>query len=148
MKKKNFLSLPSAAILVFFSLAEAQQPAKIPRIGFIYSSRTPADTSPQFDAFTLRLRDLGYVEGKNILIERRHAEGRLDRMPALVNDLLQQQVDVIVATNNVVIQAAIKATKRIPIVMLSSVDPVVAGYVKSFAHPGGNIQLRINKGTY
>jgi putative ABC transport system substrate-binding protein len=139
MKGKKFLSLPSAAILVFFSFADAQQPAKIPRVGFIYSSRTPVDASPQFDAFTLRLRDLGYGEGKNILIERRHAEGRLDRIPALVNDLVQQQVDVIVATNNVAIQAAKKATKTIPIVIMSTVDPVVAGYVKSFAEPGGNI---------
>jgi putative ABC transport system substrate-binding protein len=85
------------------------------------------------------LRDLGYVEGENILIERRYAEGRLDRMPALVNDLVQQKVDVIVAPNNVVIRAAKKATKTIPIVMISSIDPVAAGYVKSFAHPGGNI---------
>jgi putative tryptophan/tyrosine transport system substrate-binding protein len=85
------------------------------------------------------LSDLGYVEGKNILIESRYAEGRLDRMPALVNELVQQKVDVIVAPNNVVIQAAKKATTTIPIVMVSSVDPVEAGYVESFARPGGNI---------
>ena len=92
-----------------------------------------------FDSFRLGLRDLGYVEGKNVLIERRYAEGRLDRMPALVNELVQQKVDVIVAVNNVVIRAAKEATKTIPIVMVSSVDPVDAGYVESFAHPGGNI---------
>jgi putative ABC transport system substrate-binding protein len=92
-----------------------------------------------FEAFWLGLRDLGYVEGKNVLIERRYAEGRLDRMPALVSDLVEQKVDVILAVNNVVIRAAKEATKKIPIVMLSSVDPVAAGYVDSFAHPGGNI---------
>ncbi|MGH7767509.1 MAG: ABC transporter substrate-binding protein, partial [Candidatus Binatia bacterium] len=122
-----------------FSLADAQQPAKIPRIGFINSSRTPADPSPQFEAFRLGLRDLGYIEGKNILIESRYAEGRLDRMPALVNDLVQQRVDVLVAPNNVVIRAAKEATKTIPIVIVTTVDPVAAGYVKSFAHPGENI---------
>jgi putative ABC transport system substrate-binding protein len=92
-----------------------------------------------FDAFQQGLRDLGYMEGKDILIETRYGEGRLDRMPALVNELVQDKVDVIVATNNVVIQAAKKATKTIPIVMISSIDPIVAGYVESFAHPGGNI---------
>ena len=85
------------------------------------------------------MRDLGYEEGKNILIESRYAEGRLDRMPALVNDLVQQKVDVILAPNNVVIRAAKEATKTIPIVMVTTVDPVAAGYVKSFAHPGENI---------
>ena len=92
-----------------------------------------------FDAFRLGLSDFGYVDGKNILIESRYAEGRLDRMPALVNELVQQNVDVIVAPNNVVIRAAKEATKTIPIVMISSVDPVAAGYVENFAHPGGNI---------
>ena len=133
------ISLTSVIIVAYFSLAEGQQHAKIPRIGFIYSSRTAADPSPQFEAFRLGLRELGYEEGKNILIESRYAEGRLDLMPALVNDLVQQRVDVIVAPNNVVIRAAKEATKTIPIVMITTVDPVAAGYVKSFAHPGGNI---------
>jgi putative ABC transport system substrate-binding protein len=139
MKKKLLFLLTSAFIVASFSLAGAQQPAKIPRIGYIYSSLTPADPSPQFDAFRLGLRDFGYEEGKNVLIERRYAEGRLDRMPALVNDLVQQKVDLIVAPNNVVIRAAKEATKTIPIVMVTTVDPVAAGYVHSFAHPGQNI---------
>ncbi len=139
MKGMILVSLIGGFIVASFSLAEAQQPGKIPRIGFIYSSRTSADASPQFDAFRLGLQDLGYTEGKNVLIERRYAEGRLDRMPALVNDLVQQNVDVIVAPNNVVIRAAKEATKTLPIVMVTTVDPVAAGYVKSFAHPGENI---------
>jgi len=139
MKEKILVLAIGAFILATFYPAGAQQPANIPRIGFIHSSRTAADPSSQFDAFKLGLRDLGYVEGKNILIESRYAEGRLDRMAALVNDLVRQRVDVIVAPNNVVIRAAKESTKTIPIVMVTTVDPVAAGYVKSFAHPGGNI---------
>jgi ABC-type uncharacterized transport system substrate-binding protein len=138
--KKIFVSLVTSFIFSAVYLTEAQQPAKqVPRIGFISPSGSPATPSHLFDSFRERLRDLGYVEGQSILIERRFAEGRLDRMPALVNELVQQKVDIIVAVNNVVIRAAKEATKTIPIVMVSSVDPVTAGYVKSFAQPGGNI---------
>jgi len=140
MKEKVAASLVSIFVLISFCVAEAQQTAKATsRIGFIFSSGAPGDSTPWFDAFHQELGDLGYVEGKNILIERRYGEGRLDRMPALVNDLVQQKVDVILAPNNVAIRAAKEATKTIPIVMISSVDPVAAGYVESFAHPGGNI---------
>lgn len=140
MKGKILASLTSAFIIASFSLSEAQEPTKkTPSVGLIYSTGAPGSPSPQLDAFRQGLRDLGYVEAKNVLIERRYAEGRLDRMPALVNELVQQKVDVIVAVNNVVIRAAKEATKTIPIVMISSVDPVGAGYVESFAHPGGNI---------
>jgi putative ABC transport system substrate-binding protein len=142
MKEKVAVSVISALIFILtsFCLAEAQQTTKaMPRIGFISSTGASGSSSPLFEAFRLGLRDLGYVEGKNVIIERRYAEGRLDRMPALVNELVQQKVDVIVAVNNVLIRAAKEATKTIPIVMISSVDPVAAGYVESFAHPGGNI---------
>jgi putative ABC transport system substrate-binding protein len=140
MKEKVAVSVMSTLILASFCLAEAQQTTKaMPRIGFIFSSGTPADPSPQLEAFMLGLRDLGYLEGKNVLIERRYAEGRLDRMSPFVHEFVQQKVDVIMGVNNVVIRAAKEATKTIPIVMISSVDPVAAGYVESFAHPGGNI---------
>ncbi len=140
MKEKATVSVIVTLILASFCLAEAQQTAKTtPRIGFIFSTGAPGDPSPWFDAFQQGLRDLGYVEGKNILIERRYAEGRLDRMPPFVHEFVQQKVDVIVGVNNVVTRAAKEATKTIPIVMVSSVDPVAAGYVKSFARPGGNI---------
>lgn len=135
--------LAAALLFGFLDPAGAQQPVKMPRIGFIFSTGAPgagnSGHSPQFDAFQGGLRELGYVEGKNILIERRYAEGRLDRMPALVHELVQQKVDIIMAVNNVAIRAAKEATKTIPIVMISSVDPVAAGYVDSFARPGGNI---------
>src|SRR6187402_270571 len=137
MKKNVTVSVIIAIILASFLSAEAQQTTKaIPRIGFISSSTSDP---PVLEAFQQGLRDFGYVEGKNVLIESRYGEGRLDRMPTLVNELVQEKVDVIVATNNVVIQAAKKATKTIPIIMISSIDPVAAGYVETFARPGGNI---------
>jgi len=142
MKEKVAVSVISTLIFIFtsFCLAEAQQTTKaMPRIGFIFSAGTPGDPSPLLEAFKLGLGNLGYVEGKNVIIERRYAEGRLDRMSPFVHEFIQQKVDVIMGVNNVVIQAAKEATKTIPIVMISSVDPVAAGYVESFAHPGGNI---------
>ena len=140
MKEKIFVLVVSSFILGAVYSAGAQQTAKtLPRIGVISSTGTAESPWPLFDAFRLGLSDLGYVEGKNILIESRYAEGRLDRMPGLVNELVQQKVDVIVAVNNVIIRAAKEATKTIPIVMISSVDPVAAGYVESFARPRGNI---------
>ena len=140
MRSRIIVHLLGTIILASFSSAGAQQAMKdLPRLGFISSAGTPASPAPLFDAFQLGLRDLGYIDGKNISIVHRYAEGRLDRMPALVNELVQQKVAVIFAVNNVVIRAAKEATKTIPIVMISSVDPVEAGYVDTFAHPGGNI---------
>jgi ABC-type uncharacterized transport system substrate-binding protein len=124
--------------VLFFALClpvKAQQSGKIPRIG--YASGGPGED--RFEAFRQGLRELGYTEGQNISIEYRDAGDRLDQMPALVNELVQQKVDLIVANNNVVIRAAKAATTTIPIVMTSTVDPVTAGYVESLAHPSGNI---------
>jgi len=139
MKEKVAVSVIITFFFFFFHVAEAQTSPKIPRVGLIYSSGTAESPSPLFDAFRKGLSDLGYVDGKNIVLENRYAEGRLDRMPALLSELVQDKVDVIVATNNVVIAAAQKATKTIPIVIVTTVDPVAAGYVKSFGRPGGNI---------
>ncbi len=133
----------SLTLALFFTLpipSNAQQPTKAPpRIGVIFTIGTPDTPSPTHEAYKLGLRDLGYSEGKNIVIERRYAEGRLDRMAPFVQEFVQQKVDVILGVNNVIIRAAKEATKTIPIVMISSVDPVAAGYVENFAHPGGNI---------
>ncbi len=131
-------------LVLFLALAVpsgAQQPAKgLPRVGLIFSFGTAADTpSPIYEAYKRGLLDRGYIEGKNIILERRYAEGRLDRMAPFVQEFVQQRVDAILGVNNVVIRAAKEATKTIPIVMISSVDPVAAGYVETFAHPGGNI---------
>jgi putative ABC transport system substrate-binding protein len=135
MNNKVITLALGAMLFALSSPAEAQQPKKVPRIGF--ASGGPGEAS--FEAFRQGLRELGYVEGQNIFIEHRDAKGRLDRMPALVNELVEQKVDVIVASNNGVIRAAKAATKTIPIVMVSSVDPVAAGYVDSLAHAGGNV---------
>jgi putative ABC transport system substrate-binding protein len=142
MARKTIIVLLVGLALASVHLADAQQPKKIPRIGYV--SGGPGNES--FEAFRQGLRELGYVEGKSVLIEYREARGRLDLMPALVDELVQQKVDVIVATNNVVIRAAKKATKTIPIVMRSSLDPVAAGYVNSLARPGGNITGLTNLG--
>jgi putative ABC transport system substrate-binding protein len=140
MQPKILVLAMGIFILAFSHVGEAQQPEKpAPRIGFIVSSGAPGVPSPLFDAFRQGLRELGYTEGKDIVVVHRYALGRLDRMRPFVHELVQQKVDVIVALNNVVIQAAKQATKTIPIVMMSSVDPVVAGYVESFARPGGNV---------
>jgi putative tryptophan/tyrosine transport system substrate-binding protein len=140
MNKNVAVVLTGILILCHFRLTDAQQTTKvIPRIGLILSSGTAETPSPLFEAFRHRLRDLGYVDEKNVLIERRYAEGRLDRMSPFVQEFVQQKVDVILGTSNVVIRAAKEATKTTPVVMISSVDPVAAGYVESFARPGGNI---------
>jgi putative tryptophan/tyrosine transport system substrate-binding protein len=127
--------------------AEAQQTTKVlPRIGFISPSGPPGSPSPLFNALQQGLSDLGYIDDKNIAIVHQYAEGRLDRMPALMNELVDHKVDVIVAVNNVLIRAAKEATKTVPIVIVTSVDPVAAGYVESFARPGGNITGLANLG--
>src|SRR5262245_51944928 len=141
------LLVTSLLLIISISFAEAQHPPRtLPRIGFISSTGTPGSASPLFEEFRQGLHALGYVDDKNIVIVDRYAEGRLDRMPGIVNELVQQKVDVIVAVNNVVIRAAKEATKTIPIVMISSVDPVAAGYVETFAHPGGNITGLVHLG--
>jgi putative ABC transport system substrate-binding protein len=136
MKEKIAVSVIITVVFCLFHPVEAQQPAKMPRIGLIYSSGTAETPSPLFDAFRQGLRDLGYEEGKTSC-SKIATERRLDHT-ALLSDLFETKL-MIVATNNIVISAAQKATKTIPIVIVTTVDPVVAGYVKSFAQPGGNI---------
>jgi len=123
------------------AVARAQQPGKVPLVG-ILSSGAPAPTDSSFllrEAFRQGLRELGYVESKNILLEFRYAEGRLDRMPSLVSELIQLKPAVIVVSAVPAIRAAKQATKTIPIVIISSIDPVAEGIVDSLARPGGNI---------
>ena len=121
-------------------LAEAQQPKKVPRIGYL-SSADAARESARSEAIRLALRELGYIEGQNIAIEYRYAEGKLDRLPELAAELVRLKVDIIVvAGGDTAIQAAKNATKTIPIVMTGAgTDPVEAGFVESLARPGGNV---------
>ena len=99
----------------------------------------PSTPGPSVEAFRQGLRDLGYLEGKNILIEFRYVEGKLDRIPSLVAELVQLKVDVLVCTSSSLIRAAKQATKTIPIVMVTGQDPVATGIVDGLARPGGNI---------
>jgi putative ABC transport system substrate-binding protein len=117
---------------------EAQQPAKIPRIGFL-SAVSPSTISARLDAFRQGLRELGYVEGKNIVIEWRSAEGKSDRLPELAAELVRLKVDLVVSGGPTTTRPAKQATVTIPIVMASDDDPVGSGFAASLARPGGNI---------
>jgi len=136
--QKSILLAACAVLLTLNFSVEAQQPKKIPRIGYL-SSSSAAATSPRLEAFRHGLRELGYVEGKNIVIERRYAEGKLDRLPALAAELVRLNVDIIVTGATSPTGAAKEATATIPIVMTNDGDPVSSGFVASLARPGGNI---------
>jgi len=120
------------------AVAQAQQPMKIPRIGY-QAAASPSVVAARIEAFRQGLRKLGYVEGKNIVIEYRYAEGKLDRLPALAAELVRLNVDVIVTAGPSDTKAAKDATSTIPIVMAFDPDPVRNGFVASLARPGGNI---------
>jgi len=127
---------------VLFALCpytQGQEPKNVPRIGFVGASGTINNPRSNFNVFQRGLRDLGYVDGKNILVEYRNAEGKLDLIPILVDELVQLKIDVLVTTNPIAIRTAKQATKTIPIVMVSSADPVATGIVDNLARPSGNI---------
>src|SRR5882724_7163867 len=126
------------ALTVCEARAGAQQPTKIPRIGYLTAGSLSAQ-SARIKAFRQGLRELGYVEGKNIVIEWRSAEGKLDRLPALAAELVRLRVDVIVTAGPIPTRSAKEATSTIPIVMTQDSDPVGNGFVASLARPGGNI---------
>jgi ABC-type uncharacterized transport system substrate-binding protein len=120
-------------------VVEAQQSSKVPRIGYVSGGADTHTPEPTVEAFRQGLRDLGYIEGKTILVEYRSQEGKADRGPGLVAELIQLKVDVLVLATSPAIRAAKKATKTIPIVMVTTADPVAIGLVDSLARPGGNI---------
>jgi putative ABC transport system substrate-binding protein len=132
-----FLALCSMLLAPCFP-AQAQQTARIPRIGILVAASASFNL-PRVEAFRQRLRELGYVEGKNIVIEYRYAEGKLDRLPDLVAELVQLKVDVIVTAGGTATLAAKKAGVTMPIVFGNVGDPVGTGIVSSLARPGGNI---------
>jgi putative ABC transport system substrate-binding protein len=126
------------AVLALTHLAAAQQAKKVPRIGFL-ATVSPSTILARVEAFRQGLRELGYVEGKNIVIEYRYAEGKLDRLSELAAELVRLKVDVIVTAGPVPTRAAKEVTVTIPIVMGFDDDPVGSGFVASLARPGGNI---------
>ena len=138
MRRRNFVFTLGAVFLTCSFPSQAQQPTRIPRIGILVPP-TAAFNSPREEAFRQRLRELGYVEGKNIVIEYRYAEGKLERLPDLAAELVRLKVDVIVTAAGPAISAAKKASPTIPIVFATAADPVGGGYVSSLARPGGNI---------
>jgi putative tryptophan/tyrosine transport system substrate-binding protein len=130
--------LVAVILLAVTVLAEAQQPKKVPRIGLLIAS-SPSPASPRVEAFRQGLRDLGYVEGKDIVIEYRYGEGKPDRLPTLAAELVSLKIDIIVTGGSSPTRAAKEATVTIPIVMTQDIDPVGSGFVASLARPGGNI---------
>jgi putative ABC transport system substrate-binding protein len=132
------LSIITFVLVVNGAVAQAQQLAKLPRIGYL-NAVSPSTVSDRIEALRQGLRELGYVEGKNIVIETRYAEGKLDRLPALAAELVRLKVDVIVTSGPLPTRVTKEATTMIPIVMAQDPDPVGNGFVASLARPGGNI---------
>ena len=139
MNTKKLIGLALVAML--FALChpvEAQQPKKVPRIGYLTAASASAMV-PRANAFRQGLRELGYVEGKNIVIEYQYADGKLDRLPALAAELVRLNVDIIVSGGPAATRPAREATSTIPIIMAQDGDPVGNGFVARLAQPGGNI---------
>jgi putative ABC transport system substrate-binding protein len=138
VSKRSALSLLCALFLSLTVPAAAQQPKKIPTVVFL-ALAPRSSVSPRFEGLRQGLRDLGYVEGKNIVVEYRSADEKPDRLTELAAELVHVQVDVIVTGGEIVTRVVKKATSTIPIVMTIDPDPVASGFVASLARPGGNI---------
>ena len=138
MNGKMFIWILSTVLLATFVSAEAQQQSKkIPRIGYLGAASASAD-APRAEAFRQGLRELGYIEGQNIIIEYRYEERAFERLPDMAAELVSLKIDVLVTVTTNAALAAKNATRTIPIVFLGVTDPVAAGLVDSLAHPGGN----------
>lgn len=135
------LALCSAGCLLvaLCGFAQAQQSAKLPRIGYVSQSGNSRFPGTQVEGFREGLRDLQYIEGKNILVEYRYIEGKLERIPAIIAELLELKVDALVVSPLTAVRAAKRATATTPIVIVATFDPVAAGVVDTLARPGGNI---------
>src|SRR5215831_16710330 len=138
MDRRTFLGVTAGSLAVTRSVANAQTTGSVRRIGYL-SSSTNAATQQTVAALRQGLRELGWVEGQNIIVDYRFAEGNYDRLPGLVDELVRLKVDVIVAGPTPSALAAKKATRTIPIVIWGITDPVAIGLVASLAHPGGNV---------
>ncbi len=138
MDRRTFASTAAGALLVTAVSANAQPAAKIPRIGVLHAG-TPAAVSQNVEAFRQGLQERGYVEGQNIVVERRFGDARPERMAEVAAELVRLKVDMIVTSTDGAIAAVKRQTQTIPIVMASSTDPVGTGFVASLARPGGNV---------
>jgi putative tryptophan/tyrosine transport system substrate-binding protein len=136
MNKKIAVSVLATFILASFHIAEAQQPKKVYRIGFLSTDPLPAQS---WNALLDGLRERGYIEGRNIVFERRFSEGKAERFPEFAVEMVRLKVDIIIVTTTPAAFAAKNATQTIPIVIPTAINPVGAGLVASLARPGGNI---------
>lgn len=138
-RRKLLVALGVSALAAPFA-SSAQQQGKVWRVGFLSARSRPVSLdSDEYGGFPQGMRELGYVEGKNLVIDWRYAEGKYERLPELVAELVGLKVDVVVAAGSPVISAAQKAGTTVPIVAVNAQDPVGSGFIKSLAHPGGNI---------
>jgi putative tryptophan/tyrosine transport system substrate-binding protein len=138
MDRRTFVGACAGSLVVARSLAEAQPAAKVYRVGFLLGA-TRESVASLFDALRQGMRELGYIEGRNVAYEQRYAGGKIDRLPELAAELVGLRVDVIVTGTTVHVEAVRHATATIPIVMVFTADPVGSGFVASLARPGGNI---------
>jgi putative ABC transport system substrate-binding protein len=138
IKNLKFVIIVGAMLFALSFSAEAQQSKRVPQVGYL-SASSASEALPRTEAFRRGLRELGYVEGKNIVLEFRYAEGKFDRLPALTAELVRLKVDAIVSAGPSVTRPAKGATTAIPIIMTNDSDPVGSGFVESLARPGGNI---------
>src|ERR1700730_5071772 len=139
MERRRFIEVIAGGLLVAPLAAEAQQGGKVYRIGILGEKASDPSEARLWQAFRLELGRRGWIEGKNIVIESRWAEGNSARLPELAADLVRLRVDLIVTRGSIFVQAAKAATSSIPIVFTSHADPVSTGHVASLARPGGNI---------
>src|SRR5262249_9157753 len=145
MNRRRFMALSSAAAIAWPLTTRAQQDGRAHRVGVIFASTKPSEMAgdepinPAVRMFVHALRELGYLEGSNLALQRRSAEGRYERFAEIVRDLVSLKADVIVTLTNPMTHAAKEVTSTIPIVMGVSADPVGVGLVQSLARPGGNI---------
>jgi len=138
MNQKLLPWLLTVLFLVTSTFAHAQQPKKIPRVGYLTANTSSAEL-PRLDAFRQALHDLGHVDGQNIVIEYRHAEGKFERLPGFAAELVGLKVDLLVGVTTNAVVAAKNATRTIPIVFIGVSDPIAAGLADSLARPGGNL---------
>jgi putative ABC transport system substrate-binding protein len=138
MNRRAFIEVFAGGLVIAPSVAEAQPAAKVHRIGILLVA-TAETVAPLVHALTEGLRDLGYVDGRNVVFERRYADGKLERLPELAAELVRLRVDVIVTGSNIHVAAVQRATATIPIVFVAVGDPVGSGFIANLARPGGNI---------
>jgi len=138
VRRREFIALVGGAIVCPTGVRAQPQAGKVPRIGYLRVT-SASDRPPLLDAFRQALRELRWIEGQNVVIDYRFAEGRLDRLPDLAAELVRLKVDVIVSLGTQGVTAARNATDTIPIVMIGVRDPIAIGLIASLAHPGGNV---------